>query len=201
MGMQLETESQNDVAEDLRTFVRTRRFGTILADPPWQFQNRTGKIKRGIQDAKSRGEREHLESAYKAGIEAIIGLEDRRAERMVQYVVALSREGIIVNDGGEKLEAKHFFRREVAGFKMDLEDSFPGANTSNAVRIAEAVLSDFSSVKAVSSNGGPFKGESNGTQGTSKNPELRIRPGADEWESVGDYVDRDGEEWFDAEDK
>ncbi len=33
-----------DVAEDLRKFVRMRRFGTILADPPWQFQNRTGKV-------------------------------------------------------------------------------------------------------------------------------------------------------------
>jgi N6-adenosine-specific RNA methylase IME4 len=32
------------VAEDLRSFVSDRRFGTILADPPWQFQNRTGKI-------------------------------------------------------------------------------------------------------------------------------------------------------------
>jgi len=33
-----------DVAEDLRGFVDGRRFGTILADPPWQFQNRTGKV-------------------------------------------------------------------------------------------------------------------------------------------------------------
>ncbi|MGD0791541.1 MAG: MT-A70 family methyltransferase [Terriglobales bacterium] len=32
------------VAEDLLTFVGGRRFGTILVDPPWQFQNRTGKI-------------------------------------------------------------------------------------------------------------------------------------------------------------
>lgn len=34
----------DDVAEDLRSFVSARRFGTILADPPWQFQNRTGKV-------------------------------------------------------------------------------------------------------------------------------------------------------------
>jgi hypothetical protein len=32
------------VAEDLLAFVAGRRFGTILADPPWQFQNRTGKV-------------------------------------------------------------------------------------------------------------------------------------------------------------
>jgi N6-adenosine-specific RNA methylase IME4 len=29
---------------DLREFLGERRFGTILADPPWQFANRTGKI-------------------------------------------------------------------------------------------------------------------------------------------------------------
>jgi N6-adenosine-specific RNA methylase IME4 len=31
-------------AEDLLAFGAKRRFGTILADPPWQFQNRTGKV-------------------------------------------------------------------------------------------------------------------------------------------------------------
>jgi N6-adenosine-specific RNA methylase IME4 len=31
-------------ADDFSTFVAGRRFKTILADPPWQFQNRTGKV-------------------------------------------------------------------------------------------------------------------------------------------------------------
>ena len=31
-------------AHDFTAFVGPRRFKTILADPPWQFQNRTGKI-------------------------------------------------------------------------------------------------------------------------------------------------------------
>jgi N6-adenosine-specific RNA methylase IME4 len=31
-------------SEDLARFVGKRRFCTILADPPWQFANRTGKI-------------------------------------------------------------------------------------------------------------------------------------------------------------
>jgi N6-adenosine-specific RNA methylase IME4 len=31
-------------ADQFRLFVGGRRFRTILADPPWQFQNRTGKI-------------------------------------------------------------------------------------------------------------------------------------------------------------
>lgn len=31
-------------AEDLGAVLDGRRFATILADPPWQFQNRTGKV-------------------------------------------------------------------------------------------------------------------------------------------------------------
>jgi len=31
-------------SEDLMSFVGARRFGTILADPPWRFQNSTGKV-------------------------------------------------------------------------------------------------------------------------------------------------------------
>lgn len=43
--MQIEELSPlNDVATDFRGFVDGRRFGTILADPPWQFINRTGKV-------------------------------------------------------------------------------------------------------------------------------------------------------------
>ena len=34
----------NDVASDLLGATGGRRFGTILADPPWQFQNKTGKV-------------------------------------------------------------------------------------------------------------------------------------------------------------
>jgi N6-adenosine-specific RNA methylase IME4 len=30
--------------DDLRMFLFDRKFGTILVDPPWQFQNRTGKV-------------------------------------------------------------------------------------------------------------------------------------------------------------
>ena len=33
-----------DAATDLLRFVGKRHFGTILADPPWQFINKTGKI-------------------------------------------------------------------------------------------------------------------------------------------------------------
>jgi len=33
-----------DAARDFTRFVNGRKFKTILADPPWQFQNRTGKI-------------------------------------------------------------------------------------------------------------------------------------------------------------
>jgi N6-adenosine-specific RNA methylase IME4 len=30
--------------ESLRAFAAGRRFGTIYADPPWRFSNRTGKM-------------------------------------------------------------------------------------------------------------------------------------------------------------
>jgi len=33
-----------DSALDLAKFARGRRFASLLADPPWQFQNRTGKM-------------------------------------------------------------------------------------------------------------------------------------------------------------
>lgn len=33
-----------DPAADLRAVAGRTRFGTILADPPWRFQNRTGKV-------------------------------------------------------------------------------------------------------------------------------------------------------------
>src|SRR5579864_5281552 len=35
---------QPDMSNDLVEFVDGRRFGTILADPPWRFANRTGKM-------------------------------------------------------------------------------------------------------------------------------------------------------------
>ena len=34
----------SDAATDLERLVAGRRFSTILADPPWQFQNSTGKV-------------------------------------------------------------------------------------------------------------------------------------------------------------
>jgi N6-adenosine-specific RNA methylase IME4 len=33
-----------DIARDMRGRLGTARFGTLLADPPWRFQNRTGKM-------------------------------------------------------------------------------------------------------------------------------------------------------------
>jgi N6-adenosine-specific RNA methylase IME4 len=31
-------------AQDLSAFLHGKRFGTVLADPPWRFTNRTGKV-------------------------------------------------------------------------------------------------------------------------------------------------------------
>jgi N6-adenosine-specific RNA methylase IME4 len=38
------SDNGKDATNDLRTSYEGRRFCTILADPPWQFQNRTGKM-------------------------------------------------------------------------------------------------------------------------------------------------------------
>jgi N6-adenosine-specific RNA methylase IME4 len=40
----MQNQSVSPVLDDFVAFVGGRRFGTILADPPWQFQNRTGKV-------------------------------------------------------------------------------------------------------------------------------------------------------------
>lgn len=37
-------EVERSAAEDFLTRLKGKKFGTILADPPWQFQNRTGKV-------------------------------------------------------------------------------------------------------------------------------------------------------------
>jgi N6-adenosine-specific RNA methylase IME4 len=34
----------NSAAKDFIDFIGDRKFATIVADPPWQFQNRTGKV-------------------------------------------------------------------------------------------------------------------------------------------------------------
>lgn len=35
---------EHEAAADLRAFAQARQFSTILADPPWRFTNRTGKV-------------------------------------------------------------------------------------------------------------------------------------------------------------
>jgi N6-adenosine-specific RNA methylase IME4 len=45
LGMPNVVESQMlSAGQDLLRFADGRRFGTILADPPWQFTNKTGKV-------------------------------------------------------------------------------------------------------------------------------------------------------------
>lgn len=42
--MQVALTTDLKINPDLERFLDGRRFRTILADPPWQFQNRTGKV-------------------------------------------------------------------------------------------------------------------------------------------------------------
>jgi N6-adenosine-specific RNA methylase IME4 len=39
-----EVTRDESAASDFAQFTEGRRFGTVLADPPWQFMNRTGKV-------------------------------------------------------------------------------------------------------------------------------------------------------------
>src|SRR5882762_8900511 len=43
-GLLIPKQPLSPAGEDFLDFVGGRKFGTILADPPWQFQNRTGKV-------------------------------------------------------------------------------------------------------------------------------------------------------------
>ena len=36
--------AMSETARELSEYLGGRRFGTILADPPWRFANRTGKV-------------------------------------------------------------------------------------------------------------------------------------------------------------
>lgn len=38
------TSDKFDTSQDFTNSIQGKKFGTILADPPWQFQNRTGKV-------------------------------------------------------------------------------------------------------------------------------------------------------------
>ena len=40
----MKKQQKLSASEDLLAFADGRKFGTILADPPWRFQNRTGKV-------------------------------------------------------------------------------------------------------------------------------------------------------------
>jgi N6-adenosine-specific RNA methylase IME4 len=40
----LDPVGNQDPADNLLSLAGDQKFGTILADPPWQFQNRTGKV-------------------------------------------------------------------------------------------------------------------------------------------------------------
>jgi N6-adenosine-specific RNA methylase IME4 len=44
MYLRLERIVKSTAAKDLLHLAHGHRFGTILADPPWRFQNRTGKM-------------------------------------------------------------------------------------------------------------------------------------------------------------
>ena len=43
----------NNVSDDLLQTVGNKKFATVLADPPWQFTNRTGKMAPETKDSRA----------------------------------------------------------------------------------------------------------------------------------------------------
>ena len=44
MDLHMKKIFESDIAADLRVAVGSQRYACLLADPPWQFINRTGKV-------------------------------------------------------------------------------------------------------------------------------------------------------------
>lgn len=42
--MDVKGRAEPDAADELRAFTQGRSYATVLADPPWRFTNRTGKV-------------------------------------------------------------------------------------------------------------------------------------------------------------
>ncbi len=80
--------------DDLLHFICKRKFSTILADPPWQFQNRTGKMA-PEHKRLSRYPTMNLQEIKDFPVEAIA---DERAHLYLWVPNALLSEGLQVMD-------------------------------------------------------------------------------------------------------
>jgi len=79
-------------SDDLLHFIGKRKFSTILADPPWQFQNRTGKMA-PEHKRLSRYPTMNLQEIKDLSVEAIA---DERAHLYLWVPNALLAEGMQV---------------------------------------------------------------------------------------------------------
>src|SRR5688572_26958678 len=73
----LARNEQTDPSADLLLFAGKRRFATILADPPWQFTNRTGKMA---------PEHRRL-SRYSKVLIDVVGIEQRRGPEGAEQIL------------------------------------------------------------------------------------------------------------------
>lgn len=83
-----------NAADDLLEFVGEKKFSTILADPPWQFQNRTGKMA-PEHKRLSRYPTMKLQEIKNLPVEAIL---EERAHLYLWVPNALLLEGMQVMD-------------------------------------------------------------------------------------------------------
>ena len=82
------------IHDDLLEFTKKKKFATILADPPWQFQNRTGKVA---------PEHRRLSRYGTLSLEEIMGLPVGKVARDTAHLYlwvpnALLPEGLAVMD-------------------------------------------------------------------------------------------------------
>jgi hypothetical protein len=73
-----------EAAIDLLASARGKRFGTILADPPWQFQNRTGKVAPEHKRLSRYGTMK-LEDVHVLPVADIARLASKRAEHVGRF--------------------------------------------------------------------------------------------------------------------
>ena len=100
-----------DAAQDLEAFLGKDRFGTVLADPPWRFVNRTGKV---APEHKRLARYPTMELADICALPVADHLEDR-AHCYLWVPNALSARGAASAERlGLRLQVEHYLAQNSA---------------------------------------------------------------------------------------
>ena len=127
-------------AKDLMSFTNGKKYNTIYADPPWQFQNRTGKV------APEHKRLTRYETMTLSDIKAlpVAEIADKKAHLYLWIPNALLPDGLAVMDAwGFEYKGNVVF---TGGRYPDLENKFKdlGYESSNNVNSDTIVVIDSS---------------------------------------------------------